>query len=339
MKKILLLLLVPLFTFTLGACEQENSTVPLILYNEVDPYILQYKDQILNEAEGKLSIVTYDAQNSQVLQNEIIDDLLLTNPQILIVNPVDRLGAYTIIDQAKAKEIPIIFINREPLLSDMFRYNNVYYLGAPAEHSAELQAEMIIELFGDPDNLSYLDKNDDNTIQIVLLKGEQGHQDAEIRSEVVIEELEEYGYQLEILSIEVCDWQKQIAYEAMNELLLNIEKEIEIVISNNDFMALGAVESLIENGIIVDENKDKFYDKDQEPWVPVIGIDGIYEVFDYIEDGSMYSTVLNDSVTMSEYLIELVEALLENRDIDDLSFDLESRKYIWVDYKRYLRQD
>jgi methyl-galactoside transport system substrate-binding protein len=335
MKKIGALILLFVFIVTLSACQQDNNVVPLILYNEVDPYILQYKDQIMLEADGKLEIVSYDAQNSQVLQNEMIDDILLSNPKILIVNPVDRLGAYTIIDQAKEHDIPIIFINREPLLTDMFRYNKVYYIGAPAEHSASLQAEMVMELFGSPNELSSLDKNDDNTIQLVILKGEQGHQDAEIRSEVIIEELEEYGYDLEILSIAVCDWQKQIAYESTNELLLNLDQEIELVVSNNDFMALGAIDSFIENGVIEDSNEDGIYDHETEPWVPVIGIDGINEAISYLENGSLYGTVQNDSETMSVYLIELVEALLQNRDLDTLSFDFESNKYVWVAYKKY----
>ena len=49
---------------------------------------------------------------------------------------------------------------------------------------------------GSPTDLSDLDKNDDNQIQMVILKGEQGHQDAEKRTSEIIRVLEDYGYTL-----------------------------------------------------------------------------------------------------------------------------------------------
>ncbi|MCK5388047.1 MAG: substrate-binding domain-containing protein, partial [Candidatus Izimaplasma sp.] len=195
--------------------------------------------------------------------------------------------------------------------------------------------EMIIDLFGAPGNLSELDKNDDGIIQLVILKGEQGHQDAEIRTEVVIEKLELYGYELEIISIEICDWEKVIAYNRMNSLLTTLDKEIELVISNNDGMAIGAIDAMIEHELFVDVNEDGVIDSETDIWIPVLGIDGIEEAFEYIELGYLYGTVINDSQKMSEILIELVEALLNGTGLDELSFDLIDGKYVWVDYQRY----
>lgn len=341
MKKLFLVIISALLAFTLSACKQENTDVPLILYNEDDPYITGFKEHILFHAKDHVNIVSYDSQNSQLLQNEIIEELLLQHPQILIVNPVDRLGAYTIIDQAKALDIPIIFINREPLYTDMFRYEKTYYIGAPAENSAVLQAEMIIDLFGNPDDLSSLDKNDDNIIQMVLFKGEQGHQDAEIRSEVVIQELEDFGYTLEIVSIEISDWQKDIAHSKMTQLIRDLDPStsIELVISNNDYMAIGAIDAMIEQNLFIDVDENGVYEQGVDEWIPVIGIDGIDEALPYIDAGYLYGTVKNDSETMSIMLIELVEALLNHQDLSTLSFELEDGKYIWVDYQKYEKEN
>ena len=267
------------------------------------------------------------------------EEILKKNPKIMIINPVDRLGAYTIIEKVKQHDIPIIFINREPLKTDMNSWNKLYYIGAPAENSAVIQSEMIIDLFGDPDDLSELDKNDDGIIQFILFKGEQGHQDAEIRTEVVLKELEDYGYQLDMLSIEICDWQRTIAYDKMNGLLINLESDIELVISNNDAMALGAIDAMIDNELFIDLDEDGIIDPDIDTWIPVIGIDGITDAFEYIENGYLYGTVINDSETMSKVLIELVEALLNETGLDDLSFDIVDEKYIWIDYQRYEKEE
>lgn len=339
MKKSIIVLLLFVITIMLTACEESYDKIPLVLYNEADPYILEFEIRILNEASGKLDIDVYDSQNSQILQNEIIENLLEKNPSLMIINPVDRLGAYTIIEKLKKQDIPIIFINREPLESDMDLWDKIYYIGAPAENSAILQSEMIIDLFGDPNDLSELDKNSDGVIQLILFKGEQGHQDAEIRTEVVIEELENYGYTLEILSIEICDWARTIAYDKMDEFLTTHDVDIELVISNNDAMALGAIDAMIKHEMFIDVNEDGIIDHENDIWVPVIGIDGIEDAFEYIETGYLYGTVINDSQGMSEALIELVEALINGTSLDDLSYEMIGGKYIWVDYQKYEKEE
>ena len=137
----------------------------------------------------------------------------------------------------------------------------------------------------------------------------------------------------------ICDWERSIAYDKMNDFLLNTTTVPELVISNNDAMALGAIDSMIENEIFIDVDGNGIIDKDTEPWLPVIGIDGISEAFEYIEKGYLYGTVINDSETMSKVLIELVQALTNNTSLDDLSFDIVGGKYIWIDYKRYEKKE
>lgn len=335
MKKLVTILISFILLFVLLGCKSVNDRVPLILYDETDPYILEFKNYILEDAIDKVDIKAYDSQNSQLIQNEIIEKLLDDHPRLMIINPVDRLGAYTIINEAKKQGIPLIFMNREPLKKDMNSWDQLFYIGAPAENSAIIQSEMVIELFGNPNHLSNLDKNSDGTIQLVIFKGEQGHQDAEIRTEVIIDELEQYGYELEIISIEICDWQKDKAYEGMNKLLFNLEGEIELVISNNDNMALGAIDSMIENDLFVDIDENGIIDPEIDTWIPVIGIDGIADAIPYLESGHLYGTVINDSQAMSLILVELVQAILNETDLETLSFELINGKYIWVDYKRY----
>ena len=335
MKKILVCILMITFLMTLSSCNKVEDSIPLVLYNEEDPFIMEFKSNILKNAEGKLRIESYNSQNSQIIQNEIIEGILEENPKVLIINPVDRLGAYTIIDKVRQYNIPIVFINREPLETDMDSWDQVYYIGAPAENSAIIQAEMIHSIFEDPESLSKYDKNGDNIIQLVLLKGEQGHQDAEIRTEVVMESLEDYGYRTEILSIEICDWKRTIALDKMTTLLKDLDKEIELVISNNDAMALGAIDAMIAQDLFIDDNNDGFIDKESETWVPVVGIDGIETALEYIESGHLYGTVINDSEEMSKALVELVETLQNKEDLGNMTYELMDEKYIWIDYRKF----
>ena len=92
----------------LSSCEESYDKVPLIMYNDNDPYILEFKQHIFNEALGKIKIDDYDSQNSQLLQNEYIDEVLKKDPNIMIINPVDRLAAFSMIEKIRKYDIPII---------------------------------------------------------------------------------------------------------------------------------------------------------------------------------------------------------------------------------------
>ncbi|QWB96261.1 substrate-binding domain-containing protein [Mycoplasmatota bacterium] len=132
MKKLWMLLISLTTLIILFGCDSSNDHVPLILYDHTDPYILEFRDHILQNSSDDIIIDVYDAQRSQLIQNEIIGELLLEEPSLMVINPVDRLGVYTIIDEAKKQEVPLIFINREPLETDMNRWDQLYYIGARA---------------------------------------------------------------------------------------------------------------------------------------------------------------------------------------------------------------
>lgn len=329
-------LLMLTIVISLSGCKKVNNEIPLIIYNEQDPYIENFKLQIIENSGGKFSIKSYDSQNSQLIQNEIIDELIDQNPKVLIVNPVDRLGAYTIIEKAKEANIPVIFFNREPLLDDLTLWNYAFYVGALDAESAVIQGEMVVELFGNPTDLSELDKNDDGKIQVVILKGEQGHQAAEKRTSTIVKELEDYGYDIEYLSIEVCDWNRETANQYMLEFSLEHGDKIELVVSNNDAMAIGAIDALKANDFIKDLNMDDLYDQGNDKWIPVLGVDVLGDAIPYLEDGSLYGTVLNDSEVMAEAIVELAEAIINGVDPYDINFEIVQETYIWVEYKRYV---
>ena len=334
--KYLLMVTTMLLSVVLSSCTASYDDVPVVIYNGEDPYITGFQSKIVKNSEGKFTVRMYDSQNSQLLQNELINDLLEQNPKVLVINPVDRLGAYTIIEKAKAANVPVVFFNREPLEEDLSVWNYAFYVGTFAEGSAIIQSEMVVELFGNANNLSDLDKNNDGKIQIVLLKGEQGHQDAEKRTTVIIQELERYGYDIELLSLEVCDWNREIANEFMLDFIPDHGDSIELVISNNDAMALGAIDAMKELELFKDLNEDGFYDMDNDDWIPVIGIDGLTEAIPYLEEGTMYGTVLNDADLQAQAIIELVDAIINGEDPNSINFEIIDNNYIWVEYTRFV---
>lgn len=319
--------------YAFSSCSDREDSVSLLLYNQSDPYVNIFADQIKYLGSKYFHLDIYDSQNSQIIQNEFIEKQI-DKSDLMIINPVDRLGAYSIIKKLKSRDIPVVFFNREPLSEDLDLWEKAYYVGARAEQSGQIQAQMIMNLFGNnPLKLNEHDKNGNGIIETVILKGEQGHQDAEIRTSEVVKSFSANRFQLDILITEVANWNRDEAYEKMKLILENYGDSIELVISNNDAMALGAISILRQSGFFRDDNQDGKIGGDDDSWLPVVGIDGLEEAVELIDKGYLYGSVLNDSRTQAQAIVELSEILLLGGDLNSLDFPLVDGNYIWIDYK------
>lgn len=324
MRKILLILGI-LFLAIITLVFIMNNDKPQIgvyVYDMSDFYMINYIDHLSDELQEVGEIYIHDAKNSQILQNEAILEGI-DKLDILIVNPVDRLSSYALIKLAKSKKKTIIFINREPLFSDLATYEKAFYVGSEAIQSAEYQAELVAELFGNnPKKLNDIDRNHDNKIQLLIFKGQRGHQDAEDRTEYLRKFLKEKGYEVDLVDIKTADWSKEKSKEYMKEML-NEETYIEVIACNNDYMALGVVEAIDEYNGYNDQSLAHY----------IIGIDGMKEAIEAIKNGKMYGTVLNDAKLQAIEVANLVKDELKN------SSEVTNEKYIWIDYTRIINND
>lgn len=329
MKRISIILM----TILLSACTPILKPIPLLIYDMNDPYMADFEARIRLASANQFEVTTYDATSSQIIQNEQVGRLMKDN-DVLIINPVDRLSVFSILEKAELNQNKIIFFNREPLISDLERYDQVYYVGADAVQSATLQASLIIDLFGNTPTLNKYDLNQDGIIQAVLLKGEQGHQDAEARTQYVVDALIDAKYQIQLLDIDIANWERTEAKVSTLNWMKEADLGIELIISNNDAMALGAIDALKELKIMDDVNGDGKINRDEEPWLPVVGIDGLDEAVESIRSGYLFGTIENDSSAMAQAIVELTQALRNGNDLNTLSFPIVDGKYIWIDYQK-----
>ena len=326
LKVVVMLLLV--------GCAPQNQEIPVLIYDLKDAYMDDYQRRMMDVGIDGADLKVYDGQHSQTIQNEQIDDLLGKDMPLLLVNPVDRLSVHAIIEKAKQQEKAIIFFNREPLESDMKIYDNVYYVGADAIQSAQLQASLVMEMFGNnPQSLNQFDTNNDNVIQAVVLKGQQGHQDAEQRTKYVVDSLLQAGFKVEVLEVAIANFDEQEGYQQMLRFIETFNDHIEVVISNNDAMAIGAIRALVEVEKIHDVDKNGVIDRENEPWIGVVGIDGLDRALAFLQSNHLYGTIQNDSQEMVEIMLELTEWLIHDKDLNDFPYEIENGQYVWVDYK------
>lgn len=307
-----------------SGCGQHGPKIAFFLYNGGDTFITEMMEQITARISPVISVEVRDAGNSQSVQNQQMVELIDGGFDLFVINAVDRLACSSIVEKCDQKGIPIIFFNREPL-EDALTGSNVFYVGAAADSLGEKQADMVAELFTGSFAGTKYDRNGDGAVQLVILKGEQGHQDAEKRTDNCVNRLKQLGFKVEVLAISVADWKRKDAYEAMKLLYAQYGGAIELVFSNNDDMALGAIDYLTGEGVFSATGNGY-----GQPFV-IVGVDGTAVGLEAIEKGLLYGTVNNDSSKQADAILALAEYIMEGKDFGSFPYTITNGHYIYID--------
>jgi methyl-galactoside transport system substrate-binding protein len=305
---------------TANTSEKKLPVIGVAIYKFDDTFMTSVRDNIAKAAEGKAKVDIVDSQNSQPVQNDKVDLFITKKVDALIINPVDRTAAGTIIDKVKQANIPVVFINREPLPDDMKKWDKVYYVGAKAEQSGTLQGEIMVDYWKSHPEA---DKNHDGVMQYVMLMGEPGHQDAELRTKYSIEAVKEAGIKVQELAKDTAMWDRVKAQDKMAAFLAAYGDKIEAVFANNDDMALGAIEALKAAG----------YFKNGK-YIPVVGVDATVPGIQALKEGTLLGTVLNDAKNQAKaaFMLAYVLAQGQTPTKENIGYDVTDGKYVWIPY-------
>ena len=323
-RKIYVLLLAAAMIVSLMGCGSSNKKsnktmrVGVVTYTADDPFINamieKVKSQLKTMETTNMNVIVSvrSGDNDQREQDEIVDEMIDAGCDVLCVNLVDRTAPANIIKSARQSDIPVIFFNREPVREDIFRSDQIYYEGSDAKQSAILQADVIADAL--EKNRSKIDRNGDGVIQFAMLEGESGHQDTLIRSEWVLKELENKKIPTQQIAGSTGNWEKNQANVIVRQWMKEYPNQIEVIISNNDDMALGAWEALEEKGCTE---------------VQVVGIDGIEEVRELVDEDKILGSVLCDTKLHAKALMQFIDVLaFHNGSVEKLN--LENERYYMI---------
>lgn len=299
------------------AARAADTHIGMTIYNYDNNFMSLVREAIEKEAKTApdIHLLMNDSRNDQLKQNEQIDVLLAKGVKALAINLVDPAAAGTVIEKARDQNVPVVFFNKEPLRKALDSYNNVFYVGSDSRESGIIQGGLIAKHWAEnPD----WDMNRDGQIQYVLLKGEPGHPDAEARTTYVIKTLNDKGIKTQQLALNTAMWDNTQARDKMNTWLSGPNADrIEVVIANNDAMAMGAVEAL------------KAHNKSS---IPVFGVDALPEALELVKSGAMAGTVLNDASNLAKVTFELVKNLADGKDATDGTNWKLNNKIVHVPY-------
>ena len=346
----LLIVLVASNLSSLLSCSA-GEDVSVLYYTYSDTYISSVRsamDKSLKSNGTKYH--NYDADGNQTRQTEQVDTAITKGAKLLAVNVVDTGSAdaaSAIVSKAKAKNIPLIFFNRSVSDEVISSYDKCVFVGTDYEEAGRIQGEMIGKYL--VENYEKLDLNGDGKISYVLFKGQQGNLEAEARTKYSVEYANKALTEAGLQTLKFYDdkntnkyivdqngtWSNAAANNAMKTLLSAYSEAnknmVELVIANNDEMALGALAALEEAG----------YNKSGEKHIPVFGVDATDGAVAKIKSGAMTGTVKQDGALMANTIAKIAGNMLAGKNkfdgIDDKMKVNESR--INIPYSVYTATD
>ena len=310
---------------TAGSGDNVNATVIWRAFD--DQFQSGFRIIMEGQAEelGGIMLDMQDAANDVSTANNKLDAALTKGTDVVAICAPDRESTETMAQKCDADGVPAVFFNMEPMESTMESYDNIWYVGAEAAQSGEMCAQALINYWNE--NTEIADKNGDGVLQLVILQGEIGQQDVQLRTQAYEDTLKAQGIDYEILAMDTANWDQAQALDKMNAWITAYGIDgIEGVLCNNDSMAMGAVQACINNG---------YNSGDPEKFVPIVGIDANIDALEAMKAGSLLGTVLNDRQNQSIAIINVIKAVNAGQEITEDVVGVDCTvdgKYIWVPY-------
>jgi methyl-galactoside transport system substrate-binding protein len=296
------------------AADGAKPVIGVLLYKEDDTYITLVHSALRRELEDRSTLLIESAGNNPLTQHEQVEDMLAKKVNVLAVNLVDPKAASQVLDRAQKDGVPVIFFNREPDPEIIKSYARACFVGTEVKDAGILLGDIIARLW--EEHPEY-DRNGDGVFNYVMFQGEPDNPEALARTEFSVSEARNRGVRMrQVGATHICDWDAERARRAMELTLAERQDELELVVSNNDAMALGAIAALAERGYNLENG-------DPARFIPVVGVDAIPQAMEAIRKGVMSATVRQDGEGMARAVAAFALNGAAGRDF------LEGTGYAW----------
>ena len=326
MKKFIALVLVLTMALSLAACggsgssSKKDGEVAVFWYTFGDTYLSSVR-AALNTAltNAGVKYQDYDANGSQTTQTEQIQTAITKGASVLVVNIVDASSddaTQAIVDMAKNANTPLVFFNRSVSEEIVSAYDKAAYVGTDYTQAGHMMIGNYLVA-----NYDAIDLNGDGVISYVMFKGQEGNMEADARTQYGVEDADAVltgagkaqlsFYDANNTSRYLVDqngaWSAAQGQDYMQTILAQYSEAnnnmVELVIANNDDMALGAIAALQAAG----------YNNGTGKTIPVFGVDATDAAKEKIADGSMTGTIKQDAEGMANAISTITQNLASGK--------------------------
>ncbi len=231
------------------------------------------------------------------------------------------------------KDKPLVFFNRQPsdpttgvIDMDSMNWNDkTYYVGFDAAGGGAVQGQLIVEWLAGQD-ADKIDRNGDGIIGYVLCVGDVGHNDSKARTEGIRRALGTWngtteptvskvgsvvvgGKTLKVAELEGkamtgtdgSTWNANAATDAMGGWATKFGKQLDMVVSNNDGMAMGCLQA-----------------SNYPAGLPIFGYDANADAIEAIGVGKLTGTVSQNVDAQATATLQVIRNLLDGLEGDDV---------------------
>jgi inositol transport system substrate-binding protein len=272
----------------------ENIGVSMALFD--DNFLTVLRNGIEEEANGMdgIDVQIEDAQNDVARQLDQINNFIASGVDAIIVNPVDTSATQAMTDAASSAGVPLVFVNRQPINVDTLPDNQAFVASNEIE-SGTLETFEICKMLR-AQGLG-------GGARAYVMMGELSNQAAVQRTKDIEDVLGmDMCNFIEVIDQQTANWSREQANSLMTNWLASSE-DFHAVITNNDEMALGAIQAMKAAGIDMAD-------------VVVGGVDATQDALAAMQAGDLDVTVFQNAGGQGSGALNAAIALANGEEVD-----------------------
>ncbi len=276
-----------------GALAQEIG-VSMALFDDNFLTVLRNGMQEYAATLDGVSLQVEDAQNDVGKQLNQIQNFVASGVDAIIVNPVDTDATVAMSQAAEQAGIPLVYVNREPINVDDLPDNQAF-VASDERESGTLETQEVCRLLKE--------QGKGEGAKILVLMGELSNQAARQRTQDVHDVIatEECSF-MEIVEEQTGNWQRTQGGDLMRNWL-SAGLEFDAVVSNNDEMAIGAIQAMKAAGMDMGE-------------VIVGGVDATQDALAAMAAGDLDVTVFQNAAGQGQGAVDAARKLAAGEDVE-----------------------
>ena len=275
------------------AAQAENIGVSMALFDDNFLTVLRTGMQDHAASLDGVTLQIEDAQNDVGKQLNQIQNFVASGVDAIIVNPVDTDATVAMSQAAADAGIPLVYVNREPVNVDDLPENQAF-VASDEKESGTLETREICRL---------LKEAGKTEAKAVVLMGELSNQAARMRTQDIKDVIAtpECSF-IQIVEEQTANWSRTQAADLMTNWITS-GLEFDAVISNNDEMAIGAIQAMKSAGMSMDD-------------VIVGGVDATQDALAAMEAGDLDVTVFQNAAGQGQGAVDAALKLARGEDVD-----------------------
>ena len=243
------------------------------------------------EAEG-WTLVYDDGQQKQENQIKALRNFITQGVDYILFTGVVNTGWEEVLTEVNDNDIPLILLDRIPDCADVIDYK-VAFGGDFVEEGRRMAvwAGEYLKSIG----------RGDEEVNVVMLEGTTGASAQVDRTAGILKGLEDYP-NLKLVAQQSGNFTRAEGQAVMESFLKSVDK-IDVLLAQNDDMALGAIDAIKAAGLVPGQD------------IIIVGCDSVKTAFDAIVAGEMNATI-ECTPLYADFVIPTIKALEEGQTFD-----------------------